>query len=132
MGVVQIQVIEGGIERIQINGLSRLREGYIRDRITFGHRLSPQVDRLQDAIRLLQIDPLLERINAELTAGSRPGQNILIVDVVEADPFTMAFTVNNSRAPSIGSVQGGSPGISRKCTGFWVTLPACDMSLLKG
>lgn len=117
-GVVQIQVIEGGIERIQINGLSRLREGYIRDRITFVTDSPLQVDRLQDAIRLLQIDPLLERINAELTAGSRPGQNILIVDVVEADPFTMAFTVNNSRAPSIGSVQGAALAFHGNVLGF--------------
>lgn len=117
-GVVQIQVIEGGIETIQINGLSRLREGYIRDRIAFATDPPLQVDRLQDAIRLLQIDPLLARIDAELTAGSRPGQNVLIVDVVEADPFSLAFTVSNSRAPSIGSVQASATAFHGNVLGF--------------
>jgi hemolysin activation/secretion protein len=105
-GIIQIQVIEGSIETIQVNGLGHLREGYVRDRIAIATDPPLQVDRLQDALRLLQIDPLLERIDAELTAGSSPGQNILVVDAVEADPFTLGFTVDNARATSIGSTQG--------------------------
>ncbi|MBD1874987.1 ShlB/FhaC/HecB family hemolysin secretion/activation protein [Nodosilinea sp. FACHB-131] len=104
-GVVQIQVIEGGVETIQVNGLGRLREGYVRDRIALATQSPLQIAQIEDALRLLQIDPLLERVDAELTAGSRPGQNILILDVVEADPLSAAITLDNSQSSSIGSWQ---------------------------
>lgn len=104
-GVVQIQVIEGGVETIQVNGLGRLREGYVRDRIALATQSPLQIAQIEDALRLLQIDPLLERVDAELTAGSRPGQNILILDVVEADPLSAAITLDNSQSSSIGSLQ---------------------------
>ncbi|MBD2110337.1 MULTISPECIES: ShlB/FhaC/HecB family hemolysin secretion/activation protein [Cyanophyceae] len=104
-GVVQIQVIEGGVETIQVNGLGRLREGYVRDRIALATQSPLQIAQVEDALRLLQIDPLLERVDAELTAGSRPGQNILILDVAEADPFSAAVTLDNSQSSSIGSWQ---------------------------
>ncbi|MBD2234789.1 ShlB/FhaC/HecB family hemolysin secretion/activation protein [Phormidium tenue] len=104
-GVVQIQVIEGGVETIQVNGLGRLREGYVRDRIALATQSPLQIAQIEDALRLLQIDPLLERVDAELTAGSRPGQNILILDVAEADPLSAAITLDNSQSSSIGSWQ---------------------------
>ncbi|MGG6238583.1 ShlB/FhaC/HecB family hemolysin secretion/activation protein [Nodosilinea sp. AN01ver1] len=104
-GVVQIQVIEGGVETIQVNGLGRLREGYVRDRIALATQSPLQIAQIEDALRLLQIDPLLERVDAELTAGSRPGQNILILDVAEADPLSAAITLDNSQSSSIGSLQ---------------------------
>ncbi|MFQ4138728.1 ShlB/FhaC/HecB family hemolysin secretion/activation protein [Nodosilinea sp. PGN35] len=104
-GVVQIQVIEGGVETIQVNGLGRLRQGYVRDRIALATQPPLQIAPIEDALRLLQIDPLLERVDAELTAGSRPGQNILILDVVEADPLSAAITLDNSQSSSIGSWQ---------------------------
>lgn len=104
-GVVQIQVIEGEVERIQINGLGHLRESYVRDRLTRATAPPLNVRQLEAALQLLQVDPLLQSVDAELTAGSGPGQNDLILDLVEADPFAAQISANNSRAPSIGSAQ---------------------------
>jgi hemolysin activation/secretion protein len=74
---VQIQVIEGELEGITILGLERLQPGYVRSRIErlAGKPLNQK--RLEQALQLLQIDPVIERVNAELTAGSTPGSNIL-------------------------------------------------------
>ena len=116
--VVQIQVIEGSVEAIQVNGLGHLREGYVRDRISLATQPPLNIPRLEDALRLLQIDPLLERVDAELTAGSRPGQNLLILDLAEADPFAVALTVDNSRSTSIGSVQAEALALHRNVLGF--------------
>lgn len=117
-GVVQIQVVEGSLEAIQVNGLSRLREGYVRDRISLATDPPLNVPRLEDALRLLQIDPLLDRVDAELTAGSRPGQNLLILDVAEADAFDLALTADNSRSVSTGSVQAEVLALHRNVLGF--------------
>jgi hemolysin activation/secretion protein len=116
--VVQIQVVEGSIETIQVNGLSRLRQGYVRDRIALATHPPLNIPRLEDALRLLQIDPLLDRVDAELTAGSRPGQNLLILDLAEADPFSLALTADNSRSVSIGSIQGEAQVLHRNLLGF--------------
>ena len=117
-GIVQIQVVEGSLETIQVNGLSRLRQGYVRDRIALATQPPLNISRLEDALRLLQIDPLLERVDAELTAGSRPGQNLLILDLAEADPFSLALTTDNSRSVSIGSIQGEAQLLHRNLLGF--------------
>ena len=116
--VVQIQVIEGGVEAIQVNGLTHLQEGYVRDRVALATQPPLNVPQLEDALRLLQIDPLLASVDAELTAGSQPGQNLLILDLVEADPFDLAFNLDNARATSIGSVQGEVLALHRNVLGL--------------
>lgn len=123
-GVVEIQVIEGDLEQIQINGLTRLREGYIRDRITRVTGAPLNVQRLEEGLQLLQVDPLLQTVDAELTAGSGPGQNILILDLAEADPFAIDLSLDNYRAPSIGSRQGGVTASHLNLLGFGDRLSA--------
>ncbi|NEP19824.1 MAG: ShlB/FhaC/HecB family hemolysin secretion/activation protein [Leptolyngbya sp. SIO4C1] len=105
-GSVQIQVVEGQVEDIQINGLSRLRSSYLRDRIA--RAVDPPLNQaeLETGLQLLQLDSRLDQVNAELTAGSAPGLSLLILDVQEADPFDLAFAADNYRAPSIGSEEG--------------------------
>jgi hemolysin activation/secretion protein len=105
-GVVQIQVVEGELAKIEINGLERLQEGYVRSRLERGADKPLKQQRLEEALQLLQLDPLLEQVNAELTAGTQPGQSILIVNLKEASAFHGSIAIDNYRAPSIGWIQG--------------------------
>ncbi|MBD2006949.1 MULTISPECIES: ShlB/FhaC/HecB family hemolysin secretion/activation protein [Cyanophyceae] len=105
-GIVQIQVVEGEVEQIEIGGLRRLREGYVRSRLERATSTPLNQQRLEEALQLLQLDPLIERVNAELVAGSTPGSNILRVSLKEAPAFHAAFGVDNNQSPSIGSIQG--------------------------
>jgi len=105
-GTVQIQVVEGEIKQIEIGGLNRLREGYVRSRIIRATSTPLNQKRLEEALQLLQLDPLIEQVNAELVAGSTPGSNILRVSLKEAPAFHAAFGVDNNQSPSIGSIQG--------------------------
>jgi len=104
-GIVQIQVVEGEIKQIEIGGLNRLREGYVRSRLEQATSTPLNRQRLEEALQLLQLDPLIERVNAELVAGSNPGSNILRVSLKEAPAFHAAIGVDNNQSPSIGSVQ---------------------------
>lgn len=117
-GVVQVQVVEGDVEQLQINGLGWLREGYVRSRVARATDPPLNVRRLEESLQLLQVNPLLQSVDAELTAGSGPGSNILILDLVEADPFFANFGVDNYRAPSIGSFQGTAAVTHLNVTGF--------------
>lgn len=110
-GVVQIQVIEGEIEDIQINGLTRLRQGYVRDRLARATSTPLNQQNLEQGLQLLQIDTALERVNAELTAGNGPGKSLLILDLLEADTFELSLGTDNYRSPSIGS-EGANIGLT--------------------
>jgi hemolysin activation/secretion protein len=117
-GVVEIQVVEGELETVEITGLSRLRESYVRDRIRRGTRAPLSQDRLEDSLRVLQIDPLLASVNAELIAGSGPGQNILLLELEEAPAFFTTLSVDNYRPPSIGSTQAVVQVVHNNLLGF--------------
>ena len=116
-GVVQIRVIEGGLEQIQVEGTKRLNANYVRSRVQLGAGTPLNTAKLEDQLRLLRADPLFENVEASLRAGSRVGQSILIVRVVEANPFEGSVGVDNYSPPSIGSERLGLNALYRNLTG---------------
>ncbi|HEY9804917.1 MAG TPA: ShlB/FhaC/HecB family hemolysin secretion/activation protein [Leptolyngbyaceae cyanobacterium] len=105
--VVKVQIVEGGLEDIQVIGTSRLNPGYIKSRLAIATRRPLNRDRLLQAIQLLQLDPLIQNISAELSAGTTPELSLLKVKVQEADSLDGEFFVDNSRSPSVGSIRRG-------------------------
>jgi hemolysin activation/secretion protein len=65
-GIVEIQVIEGRVEEIQVRGNSRLSQDYIRNRIAqyTGTPLNQQ--RLLSGLQLLRLNPLINNVRAQL------------------------------------------------------------------
>ncbi len=102
-GVVEIQGVEGGLEEIIVTGNDRLNTSYVTSRLERATEAPLNVDNLLEALQLLQLDPLIENLSAELSAGSRPGLNLLELTVTEADTFHVDLEVNNGRSPSVGS-----------------------------
>ena len=102
-GVVRIQVIEGELEDIQITGTRRLNPNYIRSRIALGASTPLNQKRLLESLQLLQLNPLIKNLSAELSAGSRKGANLLAIKVTEADSFNIQPVLDNSGSPSVGS-----------------------------
>ncbi|AFY57566.1 hemolysin activation/secretion protein [Rivularia sp. PCC 7116] len=102
-GVVQIVVVEGKLEEIRIAGNQRLKSSYIRSRIARGTKAPLNKEKLLESLRLLQINPLIDSLSAELSAGTRPGLNVLSVEVKEAPSFGITTGVDNNRSPSVGS-----------------------------
>lgn len=104
-GIVTLQVIEGKLQAIEISGNTHLKSSYVRDRLQRGADPPLNVNELLEAMRLLQIDPLIANLAAELTAGSEPGLSILQVEVEEAPTFDVQLALDNQRSGSIGSIQ---------------------------
>ncbi len=102
-GIVEIQVIEGNLEAIEVEGLKHLNSGYVRSRIEIATPAPLNVNRLITALQLLQIDPLIESISANLTEGTQTGSSILELEVTEAKRRQGIITVDNGRSPSVGS-----------------------------
>ncbi|MDF5727797.1 MAG: ShlB/FhaC/HecB family hemolysin secretion/activation protein [Rhizonema sp. PD38] len=102
-GVVVMQVVEGTLEKIHVTGTRRLNPSYVRDRLAIAAGKPFSGDRLLEGLQLLQLDPLIESIAADLQAGIRPGTNILEVKVKEANSFSGQIVADNARSPSVGS-----------------------------
>ena len=116
-GTVRILAIEGSLEDIQIEGNKRLNSSYIRQRIQL-EQPPLQISQLEDRLRLLRIDPLLQDLEASLQAGSDLGQSILVIRVSEANPFFGNTSFDNYSPPSVGSQRLGVDLGIRDVSGF--------------
>lgn len=110
-GIVEIQIVEGELEEINIfpapGSSDRLNRSYIRDRLQLATSKPLNINRLQEALQLLQIDPLIDTISATLNSSANPGRSILEVTVTEADTFTPEIIFANDRTPSVGTFRRG-------------------------
>ena len=102
-GIVKIEVIEGKVESINITGLQRLKAGYLRSRLGLATKTPLNQNRLLQSLQMLQLDPLIANLSAELAAGSRPGVSTLEIKVREAKAFSAQVSIDNQRSPSVGS-----------------------------
>ncbi|MEO0409144.1 MAG: POTRA domain-containing protein, partial [Cyanobacteria bacterium P01_A01_bin.135] len=106
--VVTIQVLEGQLSEINVEVDGRLNAGYVRRRLRRAAAPVLNTEVLLEALQLLQIDPLINTISAELSAGVQPGTSILDVSIDEADTFDVALQLDNGRSPSVGSFRRGA------------------------
>jgi len=104
-GSIKIQVVEGELERIEVQGLNRLQNSYVRRRIEVAAQTPVNIRRLETALQLLQLNPLFSRVQAELAAGTTPGSNVLSLNLTEAPPLSSALIVDNRDSPSVGSIR---------------------------
>ncbi len=105
-GVVQVRVVEGELDKIQVEGSRRLA-GYVRDRVSLANRKPlNQVD-LESQLQLLRADPLIKRVEASLRAGAGEGQSNLIVRVLEAPLFSGRAVFDTNSPPSVGIARMG-------------------------
>ncbi|MEO0539657.1 MAG: ShlB/FhaC/HecB family hemolysin secretion/activation protein [Cyanobacteria bacterium P01_A01_bin.105] len=122
-GVVQLQVIEGRLADIEIEGAPRL-QGYVRDRIALGSGIPLSQVELENQLRLLRIDPLIENIEASLRAGEGLGESLLLVRVTEAEPVEAHLIVDTSSPTSVGVVRMGAEVTYRNPLGYGDQLSA--------
>ncbi|MDZ8238190.1 MAG: ShlB/FhaC/HecB family hemolysin secretion/activation protein [Nostoc sp. ChiQUE01a] len=117
-GVVQIRVIEGSLEEIQIEGTRRLNRDYVSSRVRLAVKKPLNINKVEEQLRLLRIDPLFDKVEASIGAGTKLGQSILTVRVKEANPFVSVFSVDNYSPPSIAPERGGVALRYRNLTGI--------------
>jgi hemolysin activation/secretion protein len=106
-GIVTIRVVEGRLADINVTGTRHLQTSYVRDRLSLASRPPFNLNRLLEGLQLLQLDPVIETISAELASGVEPGTSVLNVQVEEANPFSAQLFTNNGRSPAVGSWRRG-------------------------
>jgi hemolysin activation/secretion protein len=116
-GIVTIQVIEGKLSRIDVEGNEWFRSGFLRDRVALGEGPPVNINALQERLLLLQETPGIARLNAELRPGLTRGESVLNVKVAEESPFKAWVEYNNFLSPTVGSDQGLATVAHRNLTG---------------
>ncbi|GFE71822.1 ShlB/FhaC/HecB family hemolysin secretion/activation protein [Chroococcus sp. FPU101] len=104
-GNITIQIVEGVIEQVEIIGTKKLRRGYILNRLPSLGEVPLNERELYRELQLLAIDPLVKKLNAELSPGSSDGLSILTLSIEEEDSFKVGVLLNNGRSPAVGSFQ---------------------------
>jgi hemolysin activation/secretion protein len=117
-GIIRIEIIEGQLVDIAIEGNEWLRTGYIKKRIERGKGPPLNINNLKQRLLLLQQDPLIDVINAELRPGLKPGESLLKIRTTEARPYHMGLQIANDRSPSIGGINGKIWLAHNNLTGF--------------
>ena len=119
---IEIEIIEGRISEIRILGLKKLNPEYIRSRIAIASEPPVHRERLFEALQLLQLNPLVDKLSAELSDGVDPGENYLKLTVTEADSRDVTLKVENNGATSAGTLKGKIELEDRNFFGFGDTL----------
>ncbi|MCT7964096.1 filamentous hemagglutinin N-terminal domain-containing protein [Laspinema sp. D1] len=106
--IVTIQAIENRLEDIRVTGNSQFNNqyaAYVRNRLGLNPGDIVNADTLLESLYLLQFDPRLEKISAELATGVEPDTSFLSVRVEDARFFSSQLVIDNGRSPSVGSLR---------------------------
>lgn len=116
-GIVTIQVIEGKVEKIEIQGLVNTNPDYVRSRVALGVGIPLNAAKLEDQLRLLRADPIFRNVEATLKAGTQNDSSILVVKVEEANQFGGFASIDNFSPPAVGSERYGGGLFFRNLSG---------------
>ena len=105
IGSVIFDIQEGVVEEIGIIGTRRLREGYVRSRLGITEGQPLNVAEFQEKLQLLQLDPLIDQIRAEVNQGATPTSSLVTISLEEARTISASTGLNNSRPPSVSTFQ---------------------------
>ena len=134
-GILRYQVIEGRLLALSIDGNKRLRDRYIQRRVLprkedgLGKPLN--VKQLQERLRLLEQDPRIQRLHANLRPGVRLGEAELDLTIEEARAHYLSATFNNHISPNVGNAQGILSAGHQNLLGYGDSL-ALDLRFAEG
>jgi hemolysin activation/secretion protein len=103
-GVITIQVVEGQLAEVSVRGNRRFRDLYFEQRLKSAGRAPVNVPRLERALQVLQRNPWIERVDAQLEPGERFGESRLLLAVEEAPQWRARADVGNDHSPAIGEI----------------------------
>ena len=123
-GVVRIDIVEGRLTEITVEGTKTLLPVFVSERLELGAGPPLNVNELGERIQILTQSQFIERINADLKPGARPGEARLEAKIEEPRPYQLSFIVDNQLVPTLGDVRGVVQGTHYNLTGYGDILSA--------
>jgi hemolysin activation/secretion protein len=105
-GILTLQVREGKLERIDIEGSRKLCPSYVRDRVGRAVGTPLNVNGLNEALNELRGDPLISEVRGELRVGSEPNTRILKLNLEEAPATRFSIGFDNYESVPFGQYTG--------------------------
>ncbi|MGL6338709.1 MAG: ShlB/FhaC/HecB family hemolysin secretion/activation protein, partial [Waterburya sp.] len=99
-GVVEVQVVEGVLSEVKIEGLSRFQRSYFTNRLPVGKPI--KIPQLLTILTKFSNNPLIEDVEAKLVRLS-PGTSRLAMRVKEKNPLQTQVSASNTFSPSVGT-----------------------------
>jgi hemolysin activation/secretion protein len=117
-GKVQMELVEGTLGKINVQGTKTLDPDFIRERLALGAGPPLNVKQLSERLQIIVQEPQVARINADLQPGDRPGEANLLANVEESRPYSLNVVFDNHVVPSLGDVRGVVQGRIYNMTGW--------------
>jgi len=117
-GIITIDIIEGRLTNIEVEGNKWFRDRYIQSRIRLGAEPPLNIYVLQEQLQILQQDERIQKLNAELRPDVKRGDSVLMVKVQDEFPFKILLESDNYQSPSVGAERGRITLIDLNLTGF--------------
>ena len=117
-GVVKIQVFEGSLETLTIEGTEKVPQRYLRDRIALAGLKPFNQEHLEYELRQLRSDPLFSTLEATIKEGSSVGKSVMTLTVKEAPSFLGSASLNNYGSKTVGKQQVSLTGGIQNFAGY--------------
>ncbi len=115
--IIKMRIVEGKlVNNIVVEGTNNSTQEYIENRLNLNIDKPLNQQDLLEALRILQVDPRISKVDAELQPAEppRPGRNQLFLRITDAErsctfgktnPICalVQLAVDNARSPSVGS-----------------------------
>ena len=102
-GIIEFEVVEGTLGKVNVIDARRLRPSWFERRLMPAEDEIVDMQRLEERLQLLQQDPLIHHVEAQLVPGPRRAEAQLDLRVFERRPFGASVEVNNYQAPAVGA-----------------------------
>ncbi|KOR30820.1 hypothetical protein TI04_03975 [Achromatium sp. WMS2] len=113
-----IQITEGYVGTINVQGLTRLKPKYIQDRLRIAGTEPLHLPTLQDRLLVMLNDPMIKSIRGGILPSPTFGAAILTADVIEQKPYSINLQLDNHSPVSLGEQRILLNGILRNNLGF--------------
>ena len=105
-GIVKIKIIEGKLEKINIDGLKNLKESYVNSIVGSAVDKPLNINYINEKLNLLRENSSIKNVKAELVKGTTPEFSVLLLKIEERSPFEAKLRSDNYRSPGVGEYQG--------------------------
>jgi len=117
-GVVVVRIIEGKLEKIEVEGLDNKAEIHVKNRLKPNFKSPLNIQKIQEDVQLLGQDPLIKNIEAELVVGSGLGKSKLQLDIQQESPWAGNLVFNNHNSANSGEFQLAAIVANQNLLGF--------------
>ena len=113
-GKLEFKLIEGRISNLNIT--SKLSNSYIKKRLKLNSPFN--LNELQSSLKLLEQNPFVQRIDANISPGMQLGSADFSLSVETKPRYSLSLNVANDRSPSVGSENAQLSFKSNNLTGW--------------